>query len=65
MLKTTTALATVAAFLAAPAFAQKMDAPAPEPVVEAPDARRTGHAELDRLLRWWPAWLCQRRLGWL
>ena len=36
MLKTTTALATVAAFLAAPAVAQKMDAPAPEPVVEAP-----------------------------
>jgi len=36
MLKTTTALATVAAFLAAPAFAQKMEAPAPEPVVEAP-----------------------------
>jgi opacity protein-like surface antigen len=36
MLKTTTALATVAAFLAAPAFAQKMEAPAPEPVVQAP-----------------------------
>lgn len=36
MLKTTTALATVAAFLAAPAFAQKMDAPAPEPMVQAP-----------------------------
>ena len=34
MLKTTTALATVAAFLAAPAFAQKMEAP--EPVVQAP-----------------------------
>jgi len=36
MLKTTTALATVATLLAAPAFAQKMEAPAPEPVVEAP-----------------------------
>lgn len=37
MLKTTTALATVAAFLAAPAFAQnKTSEPAPEPVVEAP-----------------------------
>jgi opacity protein-like surface antigen len=36
MLKTTTALATVATLIAAPAFAQKMEAPAPEPVVEAP-----------------------------
>ena len=36
MLKTTTALVTVASFLAAPAFAQKMSAPEPEPVVEAP-----------------------------
>jgi opacity protein-like surface antigen len=36
MLKTTTALATIASFLAAPALAQKMDEPEPEPVVEAP-----------------------------
>ena len=36
MFKTTTALATVAAFLAAPAFAGNVTEPAPEPVVVAP-----------------------------
>lgn len=59
MLRTTTALATVASFLAVPALAQKMDEPEPEPVVEAPAPVPAAPATPD-----WTGFYGGAQLGW-